>query len=332
MTALLDQADSYILMVVLILCIWVLSKATDILVDEAISLSLDWGISELVIGATIVSLGTSLPELAVSVLSAYQGNSIVALGNVIGSTIVNTSFILGIGAIYGSIPVNRKTANKHAVLSGISLFLILSALPFFYSDGQGKIPQWIGVLFLFLSPLYFVWMLREGKQHLSEIDAATSDKEEREPTLMKVLKLLVSAGFVIMSASVLVTTVEIGAGRIGIPDSIIASTVVAFGTGLPEISTTIVSVKKGYGALAMGNIMGSNLLNTLFILGTAISLTPGGIIVSPDFYQIHFPALAILLSVLGYFSYNNKRDVISRKEGRLLVLFYFLYLIWNYFI
>ena len=136
----------------------------------------------------------------------------------------------------------------------------------------------------------------------------------------------------ITSASVLVSTVEIGAARIGIPDSVIASTVVAFGTGLPEISTTIVSVKKGYGALAMGNIMGSNLLNTLFVLGVALGLTPGVIIVSPDFYQIHFPALAILLSVLGYFSYNNKRDVISRKEGRILILFYLVYLVWNYFL
>ncbi len=315
---------------VLILCIWVLSKATDILVDEAVSLSLDWGISELVIGATIVSLGTSLPELAVSILSALQGNSIVALGNVIGSTIVNTSFILGIGAIYGSIPVNRKTANKHALLSGLSLFLILSALPFFYADGQGKIPQWIGFLFLLLSPLYFLWMLREGKQQPQEITDVTSAKEEGKPILIKLLKLFVSAGFVIASASVMVTTVEIGATRIGIPDSIIASTVVAFGTGLPEISTTIVSVKKGYGALAMGNIMGSNLLNTLLILGTAISMTPGGIVVSPDFYQIHFPALAILLAVLGYFSYNNKREIISRKEGRILILFYLVYLIWNY--
>ena len=317
---------------VLILCIWVLSKATDILVDEAVSLSLDWGISELVIGATIVSLGTSLPELAVSILSALQGNSIVALGNVIGSTIVNTSFILGIGAIYGSIPVNRKTANKHALLSGLSLFLILSALPFFYADGQGKIPQWIGFLFLLLSPLYFLWMLREGKQQPQEITDVTSAKEEGKPILIKLLKLFVSAGFVIASASVMVTTVEIGATRIGIPDSIIASTVVAFGTGLPEISTTIVSVKKGYGALAMGNIMGSNLLNTLFVLGVALGLTPGGMVVSSDFYQIHFPALAILLAVLGYFSYNNKREVISRKEGRILIFFYLVYLIWNYFL
>jgi len=330
-TALLDQADSYVLAAVLILCIWVLSKATDILVDEAISLSLESGISELVIGATIVSLGTSLPELAVSVLSAYKGTSIVALGNIIGSTIVNTSFILGIGALYGSIPVNRKTANKHTVLSGLSLFLILSALPVFYSDGQGRIPQWIGVLFLFLSPLYFVWMLREGKQQHQEVAAVASDKEKGKPMLIKLLKLLGSAGFVIASASVMVTTVEIGAVRIGIPDSVIASTVVAFGTGLPEISTTIVSVKKGYGALAMGNIMGSNLLNTLLILGAAISLTPGGIVVSPDFYRVHFPALAVLLAVLGYFSYNNKRDVISRKEGRILVVFYLVYLIWNYF-
>lgn len=332
MTNLLAPAANYVLAGVLIFCIWVLSKATDVLVDEAISLSLDWGISELVIGATIVSLGTSLPELAVSILSAIQGNSIVALGNVIGSTIVNTSFILGIGALYGSIPVNRKTANKHAVLSGISLFLILSALPVFYADGQGKIPQWIGFLLLLLSPLYFVWMLREGKQQPQEITVDTSDKEDDKPILIKLLKLFVSAGFVIASASVMVTTVEIGATRIGIPDSVIASTVVAFGTGLPEISTTIVSVKKGYGALAMGNIMGSNLLNTLLILGTAISLTPGGIVVSPDFYQIHFPALGVLLVVLGYFSYNTKREIISRKEGRILVLFYLAYLVWNYLI
>jgi cation:H+ antiporter len=331
MALLLEQMNGYMLVAVLVLCIWVLSKATDILVDEAVSLSLEWGMSQLVIGATIVSLGTSLPELAVSISSSLKGNGILALGNVIGSTFVNTSFILGIGALYGCIPVNRKTAHKHTVLSGLSLLLILSSLPIFHADGQGKIPQWIGIFFLILTPVYFYWTVREG--NLSDQEAVIEeDKEKGLPILVKLIKLLISAGFVITSASVLVSTVEIGAARIGIPDSVIASTVVAFGTGLPEISTTIVSVKKGYGALAMGNIMGSNLLNTLFVLGVALGLTPGGIIVSPDFYQIHFPALAILLSVLGYFSYNNKRDVISRKEGRILILFYLVYLVWNYFL
>lgn len=331
MTVLLDQADSYILAAVLILCIWVLSKATDILVDEAVSLSLEWGVSELVIGATIVSLGTSLPELAVSISSSLKDNSILSLGNVIGSTIVNTSFILGIGALYGSIPVNRKTAHKHTVLSGLSLLLILSSLPIFHADGQGKIPQWLGIFFLILTPVYFYWTVREGKKSEKE-STLEEDKEKGLPILVKLIKLVISAGFVIASASVLVSTVEIGASRIGIPDSVIASTVVAFGTGLPEISTTIVSVKKGYGALAMGNIMGSNLLNTLLILGTSISMTKGGIVVSPDFYRVHFPALAILLAVMGYFSYNNKREVISRKEGKILIVFYFLYLIWNFFL
>ena len=121
MQLLLEQMNGYVLVAVLVLCILVLSKATDILVDEAISLSLEWGMSELVIGATIVSLGTSLPELAVSISSSLKGNGILSLGNVIGSTIVNTSFILGIGALYGSIPVNRKTAYKHTVLSALSL-------------------------------------------------------------------------------------------------------------------------------------------------------------------------------------------------------------------
>lgn len=325
----MERADNYVLTAVLLLCIWVLSKATDILVEEAVSLSLDLGISEWVIGATVVSFGTSLPELAVSVFSVFQGHSILALGNVIGSTIVNTSFILGIGALYGSIPVNRKTAHKHAALSGISLFLILSAMPFFYSDGQGRIPQGVGIFFLLLSPLYFYWMLREGKEN-KQTDAVRNDAEKGIPASTKLLKLFAGAAFVIASASVLVSAVEIGAARIGIPDSVIASTVIAFGTGLPEISTTIVSVKKGYGALAMGNIMGSNLLNTLLILGLAIAFTPGGIAVSQDFYRVHFPALAILLAGLSYFAYNNRRDAIVRKEGQLLIGFYFLYLFWNY--
>ena len=331
MQLLLEQMNGYVLVAVLVLCILVLSKATDILVDEAISLSLEWGMSELVIGATIVSLGTSLPELAVSISSSLKGNGILSLGNVIGSTIVNTSFILGIGALYGSIPVNRKTAYKHTVLSALSLLLILSSLPIFHADGQGKIPQWLGIVFLLLTPVYFYWAVREGKKSDQEA-IIEEDKEKDLSILVKLIKLLISAGFVIASASVLVSTVEIGAFRIGIPESVIASTVVAFGTGLPEISTTIVSVKKGYGALAMGNIMGSNLLNTLFVLGVALGLTPGGMVVSSDFYQIHFPALAILLAVLGYFSYNNKREVISRKEGRILIFFYLVYLIWNYFL
>lgn len=329
MTLLLEKLPGLVLVAVLGLSIGLLSKATDILVDEAISLSLAWGISELVVGATIVSLGTSLPELAVSISATLRGNGILALGNVIGSTFVNTSFILGLGALYGGVPVNRKTAHKHALLSGLTLVLITTALPVFHPDGQAQIPQWLGVLFLLLTPAYFYWIVREGKADKQE-SVLAEDTEKGSPTWVKIVKLLVSAGLVMASAAVLVDTVEIGAARIGVPDTVIASTVVAFGTGLPEISTTIVSVKKGYGALAIGNIMGSNLLNTLLVLGVPLAFAPGGLRVSADFYQLHFPAVAVLLLVVGYFFYNTKREVISRREGYILILLYFGYLLWNY--
>lgn len=329
MTLLLEQLPGWGLAAVLGLSIWLLSKATDILVDEAISLSLAWGMSELVVGATIVSLGTALPELAVSVSATLRGYGILALGNVIGSTFVNISLVLGLAALYGSVPVNRKTAHRQALLSGLILLLIITALPVFHADGQEKIPQWLGILFLLLTPVYFYWAFREGKTDNQE-SVLAEDEEKGVATWVKIVKLLVSAGLVMASAAVLVSTVEIGAVRVGIPDSVIAATVVAFGTSLPEISTTIVSVKKGYGALALGNIMGASLLNTLLVLGIPLAFAPGGLRVSADFYQLHFPAVAFLLLVVGYFFYNTKREAISRREGSILILLYFGYLLLNY--
>lgn len=134
-----------------------------------------------------------------------------------------------------------------------------------------------------------------------------------------------------VSASSLVSSAEVLADSVGIPDVVIASTLVAFGTSVPELSTCIAATKRKHGGLAVGNIMGANILNILLVIGASASLAIGGIGVSSEFYNIHFIALVAVVAVFGFFAYNKKIDEISKREGILLVLIYVVYVGANLF-
>lgn len=326
MTNLLESSNIIIVLIVLAGSLFILSKAADVLVDNAVKLSKMWGLSEIIIGATIVSLGTSLPELSTSVTSALQGNGNFSLGNAVGSIITNTSLIIGISALFGKLPVDRKTSKKLSMLIAAAFLLILPTIPYKIGSGLGQIKQWIGFIFLILIPIYIYFLIKQENKNNDVEKTDILEENNRKNIIIIICKIFISAFAIAASASVLVSSAVVLAGRIGVPDVIIASTLVSFGTSVPELSTCIAAAKRKRGGLAIGNIMGANIMNILLVVGAAVALTPGGIAVSQEFYKIHFIVLGLVISVFGLFAYNKRIDEISKREGIILILIYSVYL------
>ncbi|WP_392486549.1 calcium/sodium antiporter [Haloimpatiens sp. FM7315] len=332
----INSFPTIILLLIIAVTLYTLGKGADILVDKAVSLSVSWGIPKAIIGATIVSLGTTLPEVTVSVLAALKGNPDLALGNAIGSIIADTGLILGIASIIGTLPVDKTTIDRQGkvqIMAGLLLSFV--CLPFFL-DGNtriGKIPQWVGWIFLVLLAMYlyksFKWARNSSPDKNSESESEAALTEEGKPVPIQIVMMFIGIVIVIISSKILIPCVEVTAVRVGIPQSIIAATLVAFGTSLPELITAITAVKKGHGELAVGNIVGADVLNVLFVIGSSAAVTKGGLMVPSNFYKLQIPTMLIILLSFRYFS-KNKGHVINKKEGILLTLIYGVYILISY--
>lgn len=310
--------------------LYTLSKGADMLVDEAVSLSIQWGVPKIIIGATIVSLGTTLPEATVSVLAAIHGNPDLALGNAIGSIIVDTGLIIGIAALIGHLPVDRMVVERQGKVQFLAgTLLAIVSLPILSDGITGNIRQWMGWVFLLILVIYTYVSLKWAKNSESDEANEAVFTEEKSPLIIQILKLFIGIFLVIGSSKVLIPAVGITAVRVGIPQSIIAATLVAFGTSLPELVTAVTAVKKGHGELAIGNIVGADILNVLFVVGSAAAVTKGGLDVPSNFYKLQIPTMLIILFAFRIFT-KNKNDEISKKEGIFLSGIYFTYLVLNY--
>lgn len=316
------------LFVVIAASLFTLSKGADILVDEAVSLSVRWGIPKMIIGATIVSLGTTLPEATVSVFAAIDGNPDLALGNAVGSIIADTGLIIGLASLLGTLPVVLHKINKQGRIQlGAGILLVVVSLPFFSKAEGGVIHQWMGFLFLGLLATYIGMTIYWAKR--SNDDEGMELETESSSVIWQIAKLIIGIAIVIISSKILIPAVEITATNIGIPQSVIAATLVAFGTSLPELVTAITAVRKGHGELAVGNIIGADILNVLFVVGAAAAVTKGGLEVPNNFYMLQFPAMLIILVAFRFFA-KNKRDVITKFEGMFLLGIYVIYIVLNY--
>lgn len=325
----LEQMPTLLLFGIIAVTLFTLSKGADVLVDEAVSLSVHWRIPKAVIGATVVSLGTTLPEASVSVLAAIQGNPDLALGNAIGSIIVDTGLILGIAALIGTLPIDKQAIRRQGTVQLASGFLLaLVCLPIFTGGANGLIPQWMGFVFVGLLIAYIFISIKWARGTQAELETLA---EEKSPLWLQVLKLVLGIATIIISSKILIPSVEITAVRLGIPQSIIAATLVAFGTSLPELVTAITAVRKGHGELAIGNIMGADILNVLFVIGLSASATVTGLKVPAEFYHLQIPAMLIILGTFRFFA-TRKGLTISKSEGAVLLGMYLVYLAMNYFL
>jgi len=324
--SILTPFSAWALILVIVVCLAVLSKGADILVEEAVGISVHWGVPKMIIGATIVSLGTTLPEAAVSVLAAVKGNADLALGNAIGSIIVDTGLIIGFAAWIGKLSLDKKLINHQGriqLFAGIMLAIV--SMPLLKENGV--ITQWMGMIFIVLLLVYIYATIQWGKKSSKPSELLV--EEDKSPLLIQLLKLAFGIALVIVSSKILIPSVEITAVRIGIPQSVIAATLVAFGTSLPELVTAITAVRKGHGELAIGNVIGADILNVLFVVGMSAAVTKGGLWVPMDFYRLQIPTMLILLVAFRLIA-KNKKGFIAKREGAVLMSIYLIYLILNY--
>ena len=328
--SLLAGQSTIILLVVIIVCIAMLSMGADWMIDGVVDLAERTGLPKIVIGATVVSLGTTLPEAFVSVMAAYMGNPGLALGNGVGSIIADTGLIFGLTCVLAAVPVNRFILNRTGwVQVGTATLLVLISIGVLLTtDDDPRLERWVGFLFLSLLLLYlyitYVWA-KQGTGVLPEDEAL-------EHELMSVGKswILIVGGLllVIIGARILVPSASEIAMRFGVPDDVIAATMVAFGTSLPELMTAIAAIRKGHPEITVGNIVGADVLNVLFVIGAAAAASP--LVIPMNFYYFHFPAMLIILFSFRVFISMNREGVFHRWQGFWLLAVYLCYVIFQY--
>ena len=311
------------LLLIIAVMLGTLGKGADWLVHEAVILSSRWGLSKAVIGATIVSIGTTTPEAAVSVLSAQQGEPGLALGNAVGSIICDTGLILGLAALIAPLPFDRALASRLSnVQVGAGILMVAVCLPWSSPasafTGGGVLPQLAGVVFVILLALYIWQSIRWASSTPSESENSDATDSGEAGTFGTLLKLIGAIAIIVISAQILIPAVSIMAERIGVPKHIISATLVAFGTSLPELVTAIAAVRRNHGELVVGNIIGADILNVLFVAGVSASVTPGGLQADGQFFQFLFPAMLFVLIVFR-FGIHLSVGFLKRPLGVVLV-------------
>jgi len=322
---------------VIVLSLALLGKGADWLVDEAVALSKRSGIPKVIVGATIVSLGTTTPEAVVSVLSAIQGAPDLALGNAVGSIICDTGLILGLACLISPLKLDRSLVNRQGWIQLASGFLLVFAcLPWsristVFSDG-GLLSQGTGFIFLLLLVGYLVLSVhwsrnRSDQEEFERLELIAASEQAAVPVI--VLKLVSAAAIVVVSSSVLIPAVREAATRMSVPEGIIAATMVAFGTSLPELVTAVTAARQGHGELAIGNVVGADILNVLFVAGASAAVTQGGLFAPGYFFAFYFPAMLFVLVVFRLGVIFSK-DRLTRPFGAVLLGTYLVVTILSY--
>ena len=249
-----------------------LIKGGDWFVDGATAIAHRFHLPELLIGATVVSIGTTLPEVMVSSQAALIGNSGISYGNAIGSIICNTSLIAAL-----TVAIRPSGVNKKTLVFPVCFFFLAAALYAAFAYLKGGFDRWMGILFLCMFVVYMIVNVRNMKAHPDEADPAEADDAspaQDSPLWKELLLLIVGAAAIAVGANLLVDNGTKIAQWLGVPDSVIGLTMVALGTSLPELVTAITSLVKGHSALSLGNIIGANLFNIVLVSGAAIAIHP----------------------------------------------------------
>ena len=299
----------------------------DWLVEGASSIARRAGVSEFVIGLTIVGFGTSCPELVVSLTGALDGNADIAVGNVVGSNIFNVLFILGLTALLCPVTMtegNRKKDIPVALLVTV-LFLAVGLNRTFWGIGPAdSLSRWEGALFLAIFAAYIAHSFVTGKP--TEEDAAETGSRK---LWLAVLMVLAGLAGLVFGGNLFVDSATDLARTLGVSDKFIAVTILAGGTSLPELATSLVAALKGRNELALGNILGSNVFNILLILGSSALITPLSL---ASVTRVDATVLTLSMVLLLLWAYTGRRERIDRWEGALLLLLfgaYYTYLFIN---
>lgn len=292
----------------------------ELLVKGSVALALRIRISTLVVGMTIVSFATSAPELFVSLEALLNGSSNIALGNIIGSNIANIALVLGITAMIFRVQISKQTISLNFP------FLLVSSLVFgavlYYFNG---VPQIVGYLFIITLFLFSVILIKKSREEYLPAKDEVLEEVKQDPLYKSIAFLIVGVVLLKYGADYLVDSAISIANYFKVSDRIIAVTIVAIGTSIPELATSIVAALKKENNLAFGNLIGSNIFNILAVLGV-ISVIQDIVIADIAILNFDYIWMIVITFIVGLFIYTFSKRQISRIEGSILFLLYLSYL------
>ena len=286
-----------------------LLKGADLLIDGGVGIALKSGVSHLVVGLTVVAFGTSAPELTVSLSAVFQGSGDICFGNVVGSNIANIALILGVTALISPVVVNNLLIRWE-----MPFLIFISVVTLYIGYGQ-KAGLIAGILLLLLFVFYLIHCYK-SQVSTHEIDDEVSEK--RYPALILMVCIGI-AGLGIGGKIFVDGAIQI-AKMLGVTEAVIALTVVAFGTSLPELATSVIASLKKQSDISLGNIVGSNIFNILLVIGPTASLRPFKISPDPYLNLVGMPMMMAVALLLVPFAISGER--ISRSEGAIFFILY----------
>ena len=305
-----------------------LVKGADLLVKAATSIAKKFGLSEMLIGLTIVAVGTSLPEIFITITSSAEGHSDLIIGNAIGSCICNFLLVIGISSIIRPVKFDKRIVNKHLPI-GIAAMILLLFLGNTNKVGDNHIiTRGQGVILLFCTLAYIIFTIYEeraikDKKIDEEIIKDVESKEEKSIFKIAIFLIVGILGLKFGSDFVVNSSISI-ATKLGLSEKFIGMTIVAIGTALPEIITGIIASRKNETDLLIGNLTGSNILNLCLLIGL-------GAVINPLTFISDFNRSIIVLIVITYFlqwiARKNKKNELNRKVGIFMMIIYFIYMI-----
>lgn len=315
--------------------IFLLSKGADYMIEGVVELAERTGMPKVVIGATIVSLGTTMPEAFVSVMAAFQGDPGLALGNGVGSIIANAGLIFGLSVLISRVPMNKFILNRNGWWQvGASTLLVIMAFSLMLISPEKRyIGRPMGIVLVLLLGLYmymnFIWSKSHPQESIDYGDSFEEvDGRNTQPLWKSWLMIVGGMAMIITGAKILIPAASELALRFGVPQDVIAATMVALGTSLPELITAVSAIRKGHPEITVGNVVGANVLNCLFVIGAAAVARP--LRVPVNFYLLHFPVMMLILWSFRLFVTANKGKTFPKWQGAWLLVIYLAYIAVQY--
>ncbi len=315
-----------------------LIKGGDWFVDGSVNIANRFHLPELLIGATVVSIGTTLPEVMVSSTAAFQGQAQTAYGNAIGSVICNTALISALTIAIRPTKTERKT-----LLLPVVSFFIAAIFYCLIAYLIGEFSRWTGITLLVMFVIYMFVSVRSTLKNKNKVEEAEAAEESEEGEKKKETKLwldivllIVGAALIAVGAKLLVDNGTKIAAWLGVPESVIALTFIALGTSLPELVTAITSLVKGHSSLSLGNVIGANLFNIVLVCGTAITIRPFSVPVEKTFldtgisssFVIDIPVMIASMLILAVPSIIKGK--MYRWQGIVLLILYVAYCVYQF--
>jgi cation:H+ antiporter len=289
--------------------LFILYRSSEWFTEGSVEMAGRMGVSKFIIGVIVAGFGTSMPELATSVYAAVVGASGVAVGNAVGSNITNIALVLGLSCLVGSVKV-RKEIELREGLTGLGIMLIASAVILHNSE----VDRVDGLLLMSVFMAYLYRTLRNKANYREPIIHGSLPKN--------ILFIVVGLGGVLLGSAILVNSAVAIARFFGVPEAVIGLTMVALGTSLPELSVAVVAAKKGYTTLMLGNVLGSNVMNILLVLGAAAIASP--LLVEPEISDAAIPMMLLLSLLLVFFM--REGTFIRWRQGVLLLALYAVFI------